>query len=185
MPPPCPITAPVAGEPFIVIHTDGSCLGNPGPGGWAAVLRRIDGAGRVVKRLEISGADPATTNNRMELTAAIRGLQTLKRSVLPVVVVSDSGYVRGGITEWLPKWKANGWRTSARKPVLNAELWRELEEIAGTQRIDWRWTRGHAGDPMNEKVDGLARRAAELQREAAGRLREPAGEAFGVAPLST
>ncbi len=113
------LACPVAGQPFLLIHTDGSCLGNPGPGGWAAVLRRIDASSKVEKRKPFSGGEVHTTNNRMELTAAIMGLRALKRSQLPVVVVSDSNYVRSGITEWLPGWKAKGWKTSTRQPVKN------------------------------------------------------------------
>lgn len=148
---------------YILIYTDGSCLGNPGPGGFAAVLRKIDSTGRLGARKAITGGEEHTTNNRMELRAAIAGLRALKRSVLPVVVVTDSQYVRKGLSEWLPAWKANGWRTSARKPVLNADLWLELEVAAAGQRVTWEWTKGHAGEPWNEEVDGLAGKAAAVQ----------------------
>lgn len=137
----------------VEIYTDGACLGNPGPGGWGAVLL----SGR--HRREISGSDPATTNNRMELMAAIEGLEALKRPCR-VVLHTDSRYVKQGITEWLPRWQKNGWRTASRKPVENRPLWERLIAATEPHDVHWRWVRGHAGNPGNEKADELARTAA-------------------------
>ena len=144
------------------IFTDGACRGNPGPGGWAALLV----AGK--ERKEVSGAEAATTNNRMELTAAIMGLTALKRPTL-ATVQTDSQYVIKGITEWLPAWKARGWRTADRKPVKNQDLWERLDQLAGQHTLRWQWVKGHSGDPGNERVDELANLAidalqAQLQR---------------------
>jgi ribonuclease HI len=138
----------------IEIYTDGACRGNPGPGGWAALLRR----GRHER--EISGAEPLTTNNRMELTAVIRALEALKRPVR-AGVYTDSEYVRRGISEWLPGWKARGWRTAGRKPVKNQDLWQRLDELAAGHEIEWHWVPGHAGVPGNERVDRLANAAID------------------------
>jgi ribonuclease HI len=146
----------------LIIHTDGACRGNPGPGGWGVLLSWND------TRKELSGAEPATTNNRMELTAAIMGLTALKRPTL-ATVQTDSQYVIKGITEWLPAWKARGWRTADRKPVKNQDLWERLDQLAGQHTLRWQWVKGHSGDPGNERVDELANLAidallAELQR---------------------
>jgi ribonuclease HI len=138
----------------IEIYTDGACRGNPGPGGWAALLQE----GEHVK--EISGAETLTTNNRMELTAVIRALETLKKPVA-ARLYTDSEYVRRGITEWLAAWKERGWRTADRKPVKNQDLWQLLEEVSARHRIDWRWVPGHAGVPGNERVDRLANEAID------------------------
>ena len=132
-----------------IIHSDGACEGNPGPGGWAAVLR--SGA----SRRELSGGSPATTNNRMELQAAIEALRALDRPSR-VLFHTDSEYLRRGISEWLPRWKRRGWRTAGNKPVKNAELWRALEAAAAPHAVTWRWVKGHAGDPENERCDALA-----------------------------
>jgi len=140
----------------VVIHTDGACSGNPGPGGWAAVL-----SWRGVER-ELAGGEPMTTNNRMELMAAIAALEALKRPS-SVVLVTDSAYLRSGITSWIEGWKRNGWRTADKKPVKNEDLWRRLDAARARHRVDWRWTRGHAGDPLNERVDKLARDAIKAQ----------------------
>ena len=139
----------------VIIHADGACEHNPGPGGWAAVLR----SGGAVK--EISGGEPATTNNRMELRAAIEALRLLKRPST-VDFYTDSTYLRTGISEWLPGWKARGWRTQARKPVKNADLWRELDALASRHQITWHWVKGHSGDPDNERADRLAQ--AEISK---------------------
>jgi ribonuclease HI len=139
----------VAELPQVIIATDGACKGNPGPGGWGALLRMGE------RERELSGHDPATTNNRMELMAAIRALQALKRPCR-VTLSTDSVYVRDGITRWVHGWKRNGWQTAAKKPVANAELWRELLDAAAPHSIDWRWVKGHAGDPDNEHADRLA-----------------------------
>jgi ribonuclease HI len=131
------------------IFTDGACRGNPGPGGWAALL--IAGE----QRKEVSGAEAATTNNRMELTAAIGGLHALKRRCT-VRIYTDSKYVLQGITEWLPNWKARGWRTAAREPVKNQDLWEQLDAAVAGQDIEWHWVKGHSGHEGNEYVDQLA-----------------------------
>jgi len=134
----------------VTIWTDGACSGNPGPGGWGAVLTFGD------HRKELAGGEAATTNNRMELTAAIRALEALKRPC-SIDLHTDSAYLRGGITSWLAGWKKNGWRTADKKPVKNVELWQELERAAAPHDVRWHWVKGHAGDPMNERADELAR----------------------------
>lgn len=139
-------------RPAVEIFTDGACSGNPGPGGWAAILR----AGMHEK--ELSGGELATTNNRMEMTAAIRALQSLK-GTSAVTLYTDSRYLLDGATLWLPRWKANGWKTADKKPVKNADLWQALEAAAAPHRISWRWVEGHSGHPENERADALARAA--------------------------
>lgn len=134
----------------VAIWTDGACSGNPGPGGWGAILT-FNG-----HRKELKGGEAQTTNNRMELTAAIMALEGLTRAC-DVDLYTDSQYVRGGITGWMANWKKNGWRTADRKPVKNAELWQRLDEAAARHNIEWHWVKGHAGDPMNERADELAR----------------------------
>lgn len=148
----------------VKIYTDGACSGNPGPGGWGALLV-FKGRERV-----LSGAEPLTTNNRMELMAAISALELLKRPC-SVDVYTDSQYVRQGITEWLKGWKARGWKTASRDPVKNEDLWRRLDEARQTHDVRWHWVRGHAGHVENERVDGLARAAIESMREAAREAR--------------
>ncbi len=143
-----------APEKVVEVFTDGSCLGNPGPGGWGVLMRY-----RGVEK-ELSGAETETTNNRMELMGAIAALEALTRPST-VRLSTDSAYVKNGITQWLPRWKANGWKTAAKKPVKNQDLWERLDTALGTHRIDWKWVKGHAGDPDNERVDQLARKAAE------------------------
>lgn len=133
----------------VIIHTDGACSGNPGPGGWGAVLQ-YNGT---VK--ELKGGAPLTTNNQMELTAAIEALKALKRSC-DVELHTDSVYLKDGLTKWIHNWKRNGWRTADKKPVKNAELWQALDEAVVGHKIDWRWVKGHAGDEMNERADQLA-----------------------------
>lgn len=137
----------------VEMFTDGACLGNPGPGGWGVVLR-WRGAER-----ELAGGAPATTNNRMELTAAIEGLEALKRGVR-VRVYTDSVYLRDGISRWIHRWKKNGWRTADKKPVKNADLWRRLDDAVVRHQVQWHWLRGHAGHPDNERADRLAQDAA-------------------------
>ena len=142
----------------VEIFTDGACKGNPGPGGWGAIIR--SGA----REKELSGGEPVTTNNRMEMLAAIRALQALKRPC-EVTLYTDSIYLRDGITKWIHNWQKNGWRTSDRKPVKNAELWQELLAAAAPHAIQWRWVKGHAGHPENERADRLAcDAAAEFQK---------------------
>ena len=136
------------------MFTDGACRGNPGPGGWAALLRT--GA----KERELTGGESPTTNNRMELVAAIRALEALKKPCR-VALYTDSNYVRDGITKWIHGWKRNGWRTADKKPVKNAELWQELVDAAAPHQVEWHWVRGHTGHPENERADRLACDAAE------------------------
>ncbi len=132
------------------MYTDGACSGNPGPGGWGALLLFGD------HRRELSGGEPETTNNRMELRAVIEGVRALKRRI-PVTIYTDSTYVMKGMTEWIEGWKAKGWKTAARKPVKNEDLWRELDAILAGHEVEWRWVKGHSGDPGNEAADALAR----------------------------
>ncbi len=134
----------------VEIFTDGACSGNPGPGGWGVFLR-WNGVEK-----ELSGGERETTNNRMEMMAAIKALESLKRAV-PVDLFTDSIYVRDGITKWLPGWKANGWKTAAKKPVKNQDLWQRLEAALRDHDIKWHWVKGHAGHPENERADELAR----------------------------
>jgi len=139
-------------ETPVVIYTDGACSGNPGPGGWGAILIYGD------HRKEISDGEAETTNNRMELMAAIIALEALKRPSR-VELHTDSSYLKNGITDWIERWKANGWRTANKKPVKNVELWQRLDEARARHQIDWHWVRGHAGHPENERADELAREA--------------------------
>ena len=146
----------------VVIFTDGACRGNPGPGGWGVLLR----FGAVER--ELCGGEGPTTNNRMELMAAIKGLEALREPCV-VQLFTDSEYVRRGITEWMLKWRNNGWRTADRKPVKNADLWRELDAEATRHRVSWHWVKGHAGHPDNERADALASRGLEDAQRAAKR----------------
>lgn len=141
----------------VEIFTDGACRGNPGPGGWGALLR-YNGVER-----ELYGYQPVTTNNQMELMAAIQALETLKRPC-DVVLTTDSQYVRQGITEWLAGWKRKGWKTAAGKPVKNQELWQRLDAASAQHRIDWRWVKGHSGHAENERVDQLANQAIDEKK---------------------
>ena len=143
--------------PHVEIATDGACKGNPGPGGWGALLR----ANGVEK--ELSGSEPATTNNRMEMMAAIRALEALKKPA-HVTLSTDSRYVMDGLTKWIKGWQRNGWRTAAREPVKNADLWQALLAASAPHRIDWVWVKGHAGHPDNERADRLASAAAVAAR---------------------
>lgn len=137
-------------DKIVDIFTDGACSGNPGPGGWGALLRW-----RGTEK-ELFGGEPETTNNRMELMAAIMALEALGRSV-PVRLHTDSRYVRDGITGWIHNWKRNGWKTAAKKPVKNEDLWRRLDDLMGRYQVEWHWVKGHAGHPENERADELAR----------------------------
>jgi ribonuclease HI len=143
----------------VELFTDGACLGNPGPGGWGAVLRWRG------HEKELSGGEPMTTNNRMEMTAAIEALAALKRPST-VRLHTDSMYLRDGITRWIANWKRNGWRTADKKPVKNADLWQRLEQALAPHRVEWHWVRGHAGHPENERADALARAAARAAQAA-------------------
>lgn len=141
----------------VELYTDGACKGNPGPGGWGALLRFAG-----VEK-ELFGAEPQTTNNRMELLAVINGLEALTRPSL-VRITTDSQYVKNGISTWIHAWKKNGWRTAARKPVKNIDLWQRLDELVSGHEVEWEWVKGHAGHPENERADGLANRAIEELR---------------------
>ena len=134
----------------VTIHTDGACSGNPGPGGWGAILQYRDA------EKELHGGEPETTNNRMELTAAIEALSALKRAA-PVDLYTDSKYLRDGVTQWIHNWKTNGWKTSSKKPVKNADLWQKLDDLLDRHSVDWHWVKGHAGHDLNERADELAR----------------------------
>lgn len=148
---------PVASTAPVEIWTDGACKGNPGWGGWGALLRH----GAHEKTLH--GGEPETTNNRMEILAVIRALQALKRPC-HVIVHTDSQYVQKGMSEWLDGWKRRGWRTADKKPVKNADLWQQLDQLVEQHTVDWRWVRGHAGDPGNERADQLANQGVEEAR---------------------
>jgi ribonuclease HI len=153
-------------DPHVVIHTDGACSGNPGPGGFGAILA----FGDLVR--ELKGGEPHTTNNRMELMAAIAALEALKRPCL-VDLHTDSQYLRNGVMSWIKQWKRNGWRTADKKPVKNVDLWQRLEAAMRKHRVRWHWVRGHAGDAMNERADELAREGiAAIRSGARGALSE-------------
>ncbi|MDD3484744.1 ribonuclease HI [Azovibrio restrictus] len=141
----------------IDIYTDGACKGNPGPGGWGALLR--SGA----HEKELWGGEPETTNNRMELTAVIRALEALKRPV-QARIYTDSKYVQQGISEWIHGWKRNGWKTASKAPVKNADLWQQLDKLVAQHQLQWIWVKGHAGHPENERADALANRGIEELR---------------------
>ncbi|PIL21628.1 RNaseH ribonuclease [Puniceibacterium antarcticum] len=139
----------------IYAYTDGACSGNPGPGGWGVLMRAMDGA-TIVKERELSGGEADTTNNRMELLAAISALEALARTS-EITIITDSAYVKNGVTSWIHGWKRNGWQTSARKPVKNVELWQRLDAAQAGHSVIWKWVKGHAGHPENERADELAR----------------------------
>jgi len=141
--------------PELFAYTDGACSGNPGPGGWGVLLRAMDGE-RVVKDRELSGGEAETTNNRMELLAAINALEVLDRATA-ITIVTDSAYVKNGVTGWIHGWKRNGWKTANRKPVKNVELWQRLDDAQASHQVTWEWVKGHAGHPENERADELAR----------------------------
>lgn len=145
--------------PDLIIYTDGACSGNPGPGGWGALLVARNGDA-VLKERELCGGAADTTNNRMELQAAISALEALERPS-KLTVITDSAYVKGGVTGWIHGWKRNGWKTSARKPVKNVDLWQQLDEAQARHDISWEWVKGHAGHPENERADELARAGME------------------------
>lgn len=150
-------------------YTDGACSGNPGPGGWGVVMQATEG-GAVIRERELSGAESRTTNNRMELMAAIAALEALDRPAT-LTVVTDSVYLRDGISKWIHGWKRNGWKTAARKPVKNADLWQRLDAAQHRHRIRWDWIKGHSGHEQNERADRLARAALDQLPE---RRRNPA-----------
>ena len=136
-------------------YTDGACSGNPGPGGWGVLLQAKSG-NKVVKQRDLSGGEPDTTNNRMELLAAINALEALERASA-ITIITDSAYVKNGVTSWIHGWKSNGWRTSSKKPVKNADLWQRIDEAQARHDVTWEWVKGHAGHPENERADELAR----------------------------
>ena len=141
--------------PELWAWTDGACSGNPGPGGWGVLMRALDG-GTIVKERELSGGEAETTNNRMELLAAISALETLARPS-EITIVTDSAYVKNGVTGWIFGWKKNGWKTADRKPVKNVDLWQRLDAAQARHKVTWTWIKGHAGHPENERADELAR----------------------------
>ncbi|APX12622.1 ribonuclease HI [Tateyamaria omphalii] len=141
--------------PRLFAYTDGACSGNPGPGGWGALLRAMDGD-KVVKERELKGGEAQTTNNKMELMAAISALEALDRAST-ITVVTDSNYVKNGITSWIHGWKRNGWKNASKKPVANADLWKRLDTAQARHNVTWEWVKGHAGHPENERADELAR----------------------------
>lgn len=141
--------------PDLVAYTDGACSGNPGPGGWGVLLRALRD-GEIVKERELSGGEAETTNNRMELMAAIRVLEVLERPSA-ITIVTDSAYVKNGVTGWIHGWKRNGWRTANKKPVKNVELWQRLDDAQARHTVTWEWVKGHAGHAENERADELAR----------------------------
>ncbi|MFQ6547203.1 ribonuclease HI [Aestuariibius sp. 2305UL40-4] len=141
--------------PELFAYTDGACSGNPGPGGWGALLVARNG-NDVLRERELNGGEPQTTNNRMELLAAIHALEALGKPST-ITVVTDSAYVKGGITEWIEGWKRRGWKTSTKKPVKNEDLWRRLDDAQARHDVTWEWVKGHAGHPENERADALAR----------------------------
>jgi ribonuclease HI len=145
-------------DDWVELFSDGACLGNPGPGGWAVLLRWRD------RERVLSGGTAATTNNRMELTAVAEGLAALKRGVA-VRVYTDSLYLKDGITRWIHGWKRNGWRTADRKPVKNIDLWQRLDDLIAGHRMEWQWVKGHSGHPENERVDQLAQNEARRARD--------------------
>ena len=139
----------------LMAWTDGACSGNPGPGGWGVLMRAMDG-GQIVKERELQGGEGDTTNNRMELMAAISALEVLTRPS-EITITTDSAYVKNGVTEWIHGWKRNGWKTAARAPVKNVELWQRLDAAQAQHKVVWRWIKGHAGHAENERADALAR----------------------------
>ena len=145
--------------PELYAYTDGACSGNPGPGGWGVLLIARNGD-EILKETPLSGGAPETTNNRMELQAAIEALEALHKPA-EITVITDSAYVKDGITKWLFGWKRNGWKTSQKKPVKNAELWQRLDDAQARHRVTWEWVKGHAGHPENERADALARAGME------------------------
>ncbi len=145
--------------PELYAWTDGACSGNPGPGGWGVLMRAMEGDS-VVKERELKGGEAETTNNRMELLAAINALEALTRDTA-ITITTDSAYVKNGVTGWIHGWKRNGWKTAAKKPVKNVDLWQRLDEAQRRHRVTWEWIKGHAGHPENERADELARAGME------------------------
>lgn len=142
--------------PNLFAYTDGACSGNPGPGGWGVLMRAKDASGAIIKERELSGGAELTTNNQMELMAAISALEALERPA-ELTIVTDSTYVKNGVTGWIHGWKKNGWKTAAKKPVKNVELWQRIDAAQARHQVTWEWVKGHAGHPENERADELAR----------------------------
>jgi ribonuclease HI len=155
--------------PELFAYTDGACSGNPGPGGWGVLLIAREG-GAVVKERELSGGEALTTNNRMELLAAISALETLAKAS-EITVVTDSAYVKNGVTEWIHGWKRNGWRTAGKDPVKNVELWQRLDQAQARHKVQWRWIKGHAGHEENERADALARAGMAPFKSSPGKVK--------------
>lgn len=153
--------------PDLYAYTDGACSGNPGPGGWGVLLRAMEGD-RIVRQRELKGGEAETTNNRMELLAAINALESLTRPSA-ITVITDSAYVKNGVTGWIHNWKRNGWKTSNKKPVKNAELWQRLDAAQHRHKVTWKWVKGHAGHPENERADELAREGMKPFKRAGAR----------------
>jgi ribonuclease HI len=158
-------------------YTDGACSGNPGPGGWGVLMRAIEN-GQIVKERCLSGGEADTTNNRMELLAAINALEALSRAS-DITIVTDSQYVKNGVTTWIHGWKKNGWRTSAKKPVKNAELWQRLDAAQVRHNVAWEWVKGHAGHPENERADELAREGMAPFKTSDTSAKKPSSKAPG------
>ncbi len=154
-------------DPRLTAYTDGACSGNPGPGGWGVLLQAHDGP-RLIRERSLKGGAPDTTNNRMELMAAISALEALTRPSA-ITIVTDSAYVKNGITSWLDGWKRNGWKTAAKKPVKNADLWQRLDQAQARHDVTWKWVKGHAGHPENERADELARQGMAPFKPGKGR----------------
>ncbi|MEM7060123.1 MAG: ribonuclease HI [Pseudomonadota bacterium] len=150
--------------PDIFAYTDGGCSGNPGPGGWGVILQAVEGS-EIIKERELSGGEEETTNNRMELLAAIMALEALDRAS-KITLVTDSTYVRDGITSWIHGWKRNGWKTAAKKPVKNADLWQRLDSAQLRHEVSWDWVKGHAGHDQNERADQLATAEIKARKKA-------------------
>ena len=145
--------------PELFAYTDGACSGNPGPGGWGVLMRAMEGA-TVLRERELNGGEAETTNNRMELLAAISALEALRRPSA-LTIVTDSAYVKNGVTTWIHGWKRNGWKTADKKPVKNADLWQTLDQLARQHKLEWIWVKGHSGHPENERADALANRGID------------------------
>jgi ribonuclease HI len=159
--------------PELFAYTDGACSGNPGPGGWGVLMRAMN-AGTVLRERELKGGEAETTNNRMELLAAISALEALRRPSA-ITIVTDSAYVKNGVTTWIHGWKRNGWRTADRKPVKNVDLWQRLDDAQRRHRVVWEWIKGHAGHPENERADELARAGMKPYKQAKARAGEGGG----------
>ena len=160
--------------PELFGYTDGACSGNPGPGGWGVVLQAMEGSA-VVKERELSGGEALSTNNRMELMAAIAALEALERPAA-ITIVTDSTYLRDGVAKWIHGWKRNGWKTAGRQPVKNAELWQRLDAARARHDVAWQWVRGHAGHEQNERADSLARQAIRALRERDPSVADPTAQ---------